>query len=292
MHWRHSSNNKLSERLYKVDEIWKYKEQYYNDYYTPDTPITLKTFGLCSRAPEDHIINRYVEKYVLHYILAGKGWCNGVPFEAGDIVYCAQETPYNISSNRSDPCTHAWVSFQGGKSEKYIAALGLKQPFKCYKAKFPHEINKILYDMMEVDHSDVQSDLYLEGCFLHLLALSAPTDTDETEHETPKHERRISAAIQYIANHFRQPDLRLEDVALATNTNEKYLQRLFKAETGMSIYQYLSKLRMDAAITLLGASNYNINEIAEYVGYNDRKRFTEIFKKRFGVSPSKYSSDL
>ena len=81
-------------------------------------------------------------------------------------------------------------------------------------------------------------------------------------------------------------------MALVTNTNEKYLQRLFKAETGMSIYQYVSKLRMDAAITLLGASNYNINEIAEYVGYNDRKRFTEIFKKRFGVSPSKYSSDL
>jgi histidinol-phosphate aminotransferase len=41
----------------------------------------LKTFGICERSPTDHVINRYVERYIFHFILAGKGWCNGIPFE-------------------------------------------------------------------------------------------------------------------------------------------------------------------------------------------------------------------
>lgn len=289
MHWRHINEKGRSDKFYSVNDFWKYSDLYFNDYYVPDAPITLKTFGLCSRAPNEHIVNRYIEKYIIHYILAGKGWCNGIPFEAGDIVYCTNSTPYNLSSNRNAPCTYAWISFYGGKSEKYINQLGLVQPFKIYRSNHSQKIAEILHDMMEVDHTDLDTALYLESCFIHLLALSVPPPADLDDQQTLRKDRRVNAAIEYISEHFREPNLRLEDVAVASNSNEKYLQRVFKNETGMSIYQYITKLRMDAAVTLLNSSNYNINEISEYVGYNDRQTFADAFKKMFGVSPTKYT---
>ena len=160
---------------------------------------------------------------------------------------------------------------------------------KCYKSSNYQRIVEILYDMMEVDHEDLEVALYLESCFIHLLALSMPPAPEEGKYtHTSRSDKRIRAAMEYIAEHFREPDLRLKQVAIATNSNEKHLQRLFKTETGMSIYTYISKLRLDAAVTLLLTSNYNVNEISEYVGYNDRRTFTEAFKKAYGVSPTKH----
>lgn len=290
MHWRHCTNDGRSEKLYSVDEIWKYSDPYYNDYYVPDAPVTLKTFGICSRPPDDHIVNRFAEKYVLHYILSGKGWFNGIPFETGDIVFCTNSMPYSLSSHRDDPCTYSWISFNGGKSEKYLDIMGLTETFRIYKSVHTHRINEILYDMMEIEHKDVESALYLESKFIELLSLSVPTASDKDGKGSRRGtDKRVNAAIQFIAENFRDPELRLEHIADAAATNEKYLQRIFKANMGVSIYQYISKVRMDAAVTLLVSSNYNVNEISEYVGYNDRRTFSEIFKKHFGVSPTQYS---
>lgn len=292
MHWRHCVKDFRTEKLYNVDEVWKYGDKYFNDYYVPDAPVTLKTFGLCSRAPEEHIINRMNERYSLHYILSGSGYINGVQFDAGDTVFCTNSTPYSLSPNRDDPCIYAWISFTGGKSEKYMEMLGLTEAFKIYRSKNSQRINEILYDMMEVDHNDIHTALYLEAKFIELLALSRPEELESNQKTAKKSaDKRVNAAIQYISNNFRNPNLRLSDVAAAISTNEKYLQRIFKESMGISVYQYISKLRMDAAKNLLASSNYNINEIAEYIGYNDRRTFFEIFRKHFGVSPKQYAEN-
>lgn len=288
MHWRHQNEQGCTERLYSVHDFWRYTDRYYDDYYVCHEPTTLRIFGICSRAPDNHVINRFRDRHHLHYVLSGSGYFNGVPFEPGDIIYCDASYPYNISSNRFDPCTYAWVGFSGGKTEKILSMIGIQQSFRIYKVREMQPIAEILYDMMEVDHSDVHTELWLESCFIRLLALSVPQASDVPASRLRK-EKRVAAAIHYITEHFREPSLRIEDIASATSSNEKYLQRLFKMEMGRTIYQYISKLRMDAAQTLLVSSNYNINEISEFVGYNDRRTFSEAFKKQFGVSPSRFS---
>ena len=176
MHWRYrKADGSYSDKQFTFDDHRKYSNRYYNNYYSPDAPIMLKTFGICERSPTDHVINRYVERYIFHFILAGKGWCNGIPFEEGDILFCTNATPHNISSDSSAPCTYAWVAFAGGKSEKYLAELGITtQPFLTYHTDNMQRIAKILYDMMEVEHTDVNVPLFLEASLLQLLSLSAP----------------------------------------------------------------------------------------------------------------------
>ena len=287
MHWRHQTSKGRTEKLYSVHDHWRYADHYFDDYYVPDADVTLRIFGICSRSPDNHLIDRHHHFHNFHYVLSGKGYFNGVPFKSGDILYCNADFAYNLSSDRFDPCVYAWVGFTGGKTEKYLSQLGIGQPFRCYQAKNMQPIVEILYDMMEVDHEDLNVALYLESCLLRLLSLSVPPDPDAPAARSRK-EKRVGVAIRYISDHFRDPSLHIGDIAAAISSNEKYLQRLFKSEMGMTIHQFISKLRMDAARNLLISSNYNINEISEFVGYNDRRTFSEAFKKHFGVSPTKF----
>lgn len=67
-----------------------------------------------------------------------------------------------------------------------------------------------------------------------------------------------------------------------------HLTRLFKAYTGISLSEYLYHRRLDVAKTLLTSSDYTINEIAQYLGYDDPNRFTKFFGYHEKISPLNY----
>ena len=66
---------------------------------------------------------------------------------------------------------------------------------------------------------------------------------------------------------------------------------IFKKETGNSFIGYLTDYRMDRASRLLIETNEKSYIIAKNVGYTDPNYFSYVFKRRFGVSPSKYRTE-
>ena len=72
------------------------------------------------------------------------------------------------------------------------------------------------------------------------------------------------------------------------NVSAAYFSTVFKKETGKTFIQYLTDYRMETAVELLLTQNEKTYVIAEKVGYLDPNYFSYVFKKRFGVSPSKY----
>ena len=77
----------------------------------------------------------------------------------------------------------------------------------------------------------------------------------------------------------------IEDLAAILHVNRRYLTRLFHAEVGMSIREYLLRTRMREAAECLLAGN-SVGESAERCGYEDMFLFSKLFKKVYGVSPS------
>ena len=61
-----------------------------------------------------------------------------------------------------------------------------------------------------------------------------------------------------------------------------------KALTGYAPADYIRLIRLQHAAQLLKQGEYTITEIADKVGFSDAKYFREVFKKYYGVSPSKY----
>lgn len=92
--------------------------------------------------------------------------------------------------------------------------------------------------------------------------------------------------MEYLeANYHR--DITLEDVANAVYMSPRYLCGIFKAESGMTIFECITKLRMETAKELLRTGR-KIQDIAQVIGYNNVQSFYRFFKKYYKMTPVQY----
>jgi two-component system, response regulator YesN len=82
--------------------------------------------------------------------------------------------------------------------------------------------------------------------------------------------------------------LTLADLAQVVGHSRSLLCRVFKEETGLTVKQYLKKLRMKKACELLQGTSLIIKEICAAVGMRDQSHFTRDFKKIHGLTPTEY----
>ena len=61
---------------------------------------------------------------------------------------------------------------------------------------------------------------------------------------------------------------------------------------GLSFVSYLTKIRLEHAVELLRTTEDKTYVIASEVGYTEPNYFSYVFKKEYGISPSKYRANL
>lgn len=91
---------------------------------------------------------------------------------------------------------------------------------------------------------------------------------------------------------FLNPQLKLSDVARECHTNRTYVSNYFNQEAGVSFYEYVNRLRIDYACTLLGNRSESIKNIAEQSGFNSPQSFIRTFVKLKGVNPTEFRKCL
>jgi transcriptional regulator GlxA family with amidase domain len=82
--------------------------------------------------------------------------------------------------------------------------------------------------------------------------------------------------------------LSTEQLARRAALSLRSLNRRFRSATGVSPIAYLNRLRIEAAKRQLETSSLNIQEITEFVGYQDARSFSRLFRAGTGLSPSEY----
>lgn len=115
-------------------------------------------------------------------------------------------------------------------------------------------------------------------------------DKQQGKH-TPVMSRRVQRVMEMIETQYAQ-NLTVAQIAETVGYNAAYLGRAFDQETGMSIREYLAKVRTEKAAALLRAGGKTAEEIARLVGYADYPLFWRQFKAAFGVSPEAYRDSL
>lgn len=100
-------------------------------------------------------------------------------------------------------------------------------------------------------------------------------------------EKAIDVALQYIREHFYE-DLSLEKMASVVFLNPAYFSQLFKQKTGQGYKEYVTSLRLEQAKLLLLNPKLKLAEIAERVGYQDMRHFTQMFRKKYQLTPTEY----
>ncbi|WP_158289726.1 helix-turn-helix domain-containing protein [Paenibacillus flagellatus] len=150
--------------------------------------------------------------------------------------------------------------------------------------------NRVL--AIEVDWQDVHGKMFesetLDEIREHLHELFDRL----TEQIRPSPETRTEVIIDTIKElvyaQYADPDLSLQSIADSMKMSSAYLGRLFRANSSVSLTEYMNDVRLSEALRLLENERYTINEIMEKVGYRTQSHFFKQFKNKYGTTPKEY----
>lgn len=106
-----------------------------------------------------------------------------------------------------------------------------------------------------------------------------------------KHTELVNNIKTYIEENFCEPNISIETLSEMVAFSPNYVRTLFKENMGISVSNYISKLRFDKAKELLLNSDYPANKISEMIGYNNSSYFYTAFKKFTGKSPDDFRKE-
>ena len=99
--------------------------------------------------------------------------------------------------------------------------------------------------------------------------------------------KAMEQCLRYLDAHFTE-DLVLEETAKKFGLSRSKFSLLFPQHTGMTFKRYLTKKRIDYAVTLIRSTELPIQQIAQMAGYSDLSTFYRNFTKVTGTAPTTY----
>ena len=109
--------------------------------------------------------------------------------------------------------------------------------------------------------------------------------------QSQEHTSIIRSVRKYIDDHYGER-ITMEDVAASVSMSPSYLSALFKDKMGMTVHDYLIRVRIEKSIELLGRRDLSIKQVMQQCGIESQSYYNRIFKKMIGLTPGKYRNQL
>lgn len=175
------------------------------------------------------------------------------------------------------------------QSDESICGLAELLRLEFQQKEFPScdILRRIMHKLYHNPYHGVMARLYAESLALsavvelshHLKATSRPALPPRT-YDNLAHEARAILDRDICA------PLSVRDLARQVGLSETMLRRLFKANFGTTILDYIRDQRLDAARILLMQRRFQVAEVAYRIGYSNPANFTNAYKRRYGYPPT------
>jgi AraC-like DNA-binding protein len=99
--------------------------------------------------------------------------------------------------------------------------------------------------------------------------------------------RRLCLARDLL-DELREPAPSIEEVARQVAISPSHFTRQFAALFGLPPHQFRMRARLDLAKRLLAADHHSVTDVCMEVGFSSLGSFSDLFRRRVGVSPSVY----
>jgi AraC-like DNA-binding protein len=232
------------------------------------------------------------DHFKVHFIHNGKGvFRNGAAEFALGPGYGFFIAPGRLCSYQADltePWHYSWIAFQGTQAEEALQSAGITLDHPIFPFH-PEPIAKSFRQLSESIMPSPSRELKLVGCLAQLLAsLVDNADRAATAAAVPKlRDLYVKGAIDYLNTRY-SCSVSMEGLANHVGLERKYLSRIFRMELGCSPRDYLLRLRMEKATSLLIQTDLGVTDIARSVGYDDPLLFSRMFRRVEGQSPTTF----
>jgi len=232
-----------------------------------------------------------------------------VPIQAGTVCLMPPGVPYSAGGNlhwerretRKDHAVIFWMLIlpSGFMCHFCRSTATLHHYHRSFFVPCPqvHQHVKMLEEELRQESfgSDAIVQLHLESIFryaqqrLHSQTIIRPMSTESIVSEIGDsaevgHNNALQRAQNYIETHLGQP-LNATIIAEQAYLSVRHLDRYFQREYGISMMDYVVTRRIETAKVLLMTTDLPVSQIGETVGYDNSSSFTQIFKRRTGMSP-------
>lgn len=155
-------------------------------------------------------------------------------------------------------------------------------------------LNKTSEIMLQLPYLDHFKKLI---SFYEIMDILGSTDSykylvseDYMEKQFKSANSRINLIHEYLMSNYHE-QVKLEDIAEFVHMAPGSVSRMFRQETGLSLFEYLSRIKIDLSIQLLLHTDLSIENICYDSGFNNLSHYNRQFKQITGRSPSKYRSE-
>ena len=137
--------------------------------------------------------------------------------------------------------------------------------------------------IQQIDKCQSQEDINL----IHRSAVEDYADRMHVIIKDKLFSKPVAICVDYIYNHLHCK-ITLKELAEKAGLSESYLSKLFRREMGVTVSQYISQKRIEAAENLLKYSDYSCIEISNYLCFNSESYFIQVFKSYTKMTPKEY----
>jgi AraC-like DNA-binding protein len=253
------------------------------------------------RPPYVHFKRKYHE-YILYVITSGELFLNeeGIEYHLEENDCILLDPTRTHVGIRTSSYTFCYFHFLPGYAGNRYMEVDKNYLLNQGEVLFPkiHRISndetiKICRELCDRVH-----DISVEGGFLkrqkasallHMIMLEISEDARNQEHGQKYNSKGYLLTAKelerYIKRHYMD-DFDSEGLGDKFGYNYDHLNRLFKKETGSTIYRYLVQVRCEEAQKLLQTGYYSNEEIAARVGFAGSDHLSHVYKKIWGYPPS------
>lgn len=172
-----------------------------------------------------------------------------------------------------------WFHFDGSASRAYFEHFKENRGIHFQNTRGMEEHFVLIHDLMRSGCPD-------EGIMsVHIHRIMALLFSSVGTGGTPSD--IVARARVYMDAHYMEK-LSAEQIAEASRVSPSHLFRLFRKETGLTPYAYLTNVRMEHAMKMLLNTSYTVEEIADYCAFCSSANFIRAFRQSTGVTPRKY----
>jgi AraC family L-rhamnose operon transcriptional activator RhaR len=125
------------------------------------------------------------------------------------------------------------------------------------------------------------------GLLVQLLSLLARNASSALGKKSAAPHRAIATALKLIDDAPTEP-WTLKTLAARAHVEPTYFVRLFRATVGLPPMAYLTRRRLELAVTMLRQDNLPVGDVGVRAGWIDTNYFSRCFRRHFHMTPSKY----
>ncbi|WP_202081155.1 helix-turn-helix domain-containing protein [Caldalkalibacillus salinus] len=150
-------------------------------------------------------------------------------------------------------------------------------------------LNILANQLLHVDNANYYTRMSMNYLMTSvLIELSEQTLSDLLlDSDSAKDDIQIYDIMEWTRIHATDM-LSVSDIANRFNYHKDYLSRLFKRKTGITLQEYIHRMKLSKAKDLLTGTRLTVKEISYRVGIVDEKYFMRLFKKYEKITPTEY----